>query len=441
MNSASTESADSPDATGWFEAARFGLFVHFGLYSLAARHEWVRSRESMSQQEYDRYLHRFDPDLFDARELARTARESGMRYAVLTAKHHDGFCLFDSALTDYTSVRAVGRDLVREFVDAMRAEGLRVGLYYSLLDWHHPDFPVDEHHPLRDTPARQEPRDMERYRAYMEGQVRELLTRYGPVDTLFFDFTYPEKGPLEWGAEHLLDTVRTLQPGILVNDRLGIPGDYVTPEQYQPDRPLEREGERVTWEACHTLNGSWGYDRDNHDYKDPELLVRMLVQSVACGGNLILNVGPNGRGALDPQAAATLRAIGGWTKLHARSLYGAGPSSFAPPAHGLYTQSGNRLYLHLPAWPLKHLHLPGLAGHVRYAQLLHDGSEIRFHETDGARHEHNNLAPPSQPPGTLTLTLPIARPDVLLPVIELELDMSAGNQSCGSTLEEATSPL
>lgn len=199
MTGASPDSPDPATGIGWFEAARFGLFVHFGLYSLAARHEWVRSRESMSQQEYDRYLTRFDPDLFDARQLARTARESGMRYAVLTAKHHDGFCLFDSALTDYTSVRTTGRDLVREFVEAMRAEGLRVGLYYSLLDWHHPDFPVDEHHPLRGTAAEQEPRDMERYRSYMEGQIRELLTGYGRIDTLFFDFTYPEKGPEEWG--------------------------------------------------------------------------------------------------------------------------------------------------------------------------------------------------------------------------------------------------
>ncbi|WP_326673930.1 alpha-L-fucosidase [Streptomyces sp. NBC_01257] len=418
----SADCAESPDSTAWFEAARFGLFVHFGLYSMAARHEWVRSREAMSQEAYDRYLDRFDPDLFDARQLARAAKESGMRYAVLTAKHHDGFCLFGSALTDYTSVRATGRDLVREFVDAMRAEGLRVGLYYSLLDWHHPDFTIDEHHPLRGTAAEEEPRDMARYRAYMEGQIRELLTGYGKIDTLFFDFTYPEKGPEEWGAEHLLSTVRALQPDILVNDRLGVPGDYVTPEQYQPDRPLERAGERVTWEACHTLNGSWGYDRDNHDYKDPALLVRMLVQSVACGGNLILNVGPTGRGALDPQARATLRAIGDWSALHERSVRGAGPSAHEAPAAGLYTQAGNRLYLHLPVWPLKHLHLPGLAGRVRYAQLLHDGSEILFSELDGTRHEHNNLAPPSQPAGTLTLTLPIARPDVLLPVIELELD-------------------
>ncbi|NUR83348.1 MAG: alpha-L-fucosidase, partial [Nonomuraea sp.] len=247
------------------------MFVHFGLYSPAARHEWVRSRESMSLEDYDRYREAFDPDLFDARALARSARAAGMRYAVLTAKHHDGFCLFDSALTGYRS----DRDLVGEFVAAMRAEGLRVGLYYSLLDWHHPDFTLDEFHPLRGTDRT--PGDMTAYQAYLRGQVRELLTGYGPIDLLFFDFTYPGKGPEEWGSADLLTLVRELQPGILVNDRLGVPGDYVTPEQYQPDRPLTRDGVPVAWEACHTLNGSWGYDRDNHDYKDPALLVRMLV--------------------------------------------------------------------------------------------------------------------------------------------------------------------
>ncbi|MGW3353529.1 alpha-L-fucosidase [Nonomuraea rubra] len=413
----------SDGSAEWFQAARFGLFVHFGLYSLAARHEWVRSREAMSDAAYDRYLERFDPDLFDAPALARAAREAGMRYAVLTAKHHDGFCLFDSALTGYTSVRAAGRDLVAEFAEAMRAEGLRVGLYYSLLDWRHPDFTIDRYHPLRDSvpPEEAAGRDMARYRAYLHEQVRELLTAYDPIDLLFFDFTYPGKGPAEWGAAELMAMVRELRPGIVVNDRLGIPGDYVTPEQYQPDAPLTRDGAEVMWEACHTLNGSWGYDRDNHDYKSPDLLVRMLVQSVTCGGNLLLNVGPTGRGALDPRAAGTLRAIGAWTSLHARAVYGAGPSTFEPPANALYTQRGDRLYLHLLAWPLKHVHLPGLAGRVRYAQLLHDGSEVRAQELDGGDHEHNNLAPPGREPGTLTLTLPVVRPDVLLPVVELVL--------------------
>ncbi|MET9262256.1 alpha-L-fucosidase [Amycolatopsis sp. NPDC004079] len=415
-----------PASPDWFEPARFGLFVHFGLYSLAARHEWVRSREAIPDAEYDRYLERFDPDQFDAPALARAAREAGMRYAVLTAKHHDGFCLFGSKLTGYHSVRVTGRDLVAEFADAMRAEGIRVGLYYSLLDWHHPDFEIDRYHPLHaDAAALEQPRDMARYREFLRGQVTELLTEYGDIDLLFFDFTYPAKGPEDWGAEELLALVRELRPGILVNDRLGIPGDYVTPEQYQPDRPLERDGVPVRWEACHTLNGSWGYDRDNHEYKDPALLVRMLVQSVACGGNLLLNVGPTGRGALDPRARETLAAIAGWMRLHERSVHDAGPAEFTPPSNVLYTQVGDRLYVHLLSWPLKHLHLPGLAGRVRYAQLLHDGSEVRFHQLDGENHEHNNLAPPSQDAGTLTLTLPIIAPDVLLPVLELFLDADA----------------
>jgi alpha-L-fucosidase len=344
-----------------------------------------------------------------------------MRYAVLTTKHHDGFCLFDSALTDYTSARAAGRDLVAEFADAMRAEGLRVGLYHSLLDWHHPDFPVDRHHPLRGTPAEREPRDLARYRTYLHGQVRELLTGYGRIDLLFFDFSYPGMGPAQWGADELLTAVRELQPGIVVNDRLGTGGDYVTPEQYQPDAPLERDGVPVMWEACHTLNGSWGYDRDNRDDKDPALLVRMLVQSVACGGNMLLNVGPTGRGALDPRARRTLREIAEWMRPHARAVHGAGPSAYEPPPGALYTRAGDRLYLHLPVWPLKHVHLRGLAGRVRYAQFLHDGSEVRFQQLDGALHEHNNLAPPGRSADTLTLTVPVTRPDVLLPVIELVL--------------------
>ncbi|MBG9885171.1 alpha-L-fucosidase, partial [Bacillus toyonensis] len=198
----------------WFGEARFGLFVHFGLYSGAARHEWVQNYERLGAEEYQAYFDHFDPDLFDARALARRAKDTSMGYVVLTTKHHEGFCLWESALTDYTSVKACGRDLVREYVDALREEGLRVGLYYSLIDWHHPDFTVDGNHPRRGDDAERERnahRDMDRYREYLHGQVRELLTGYGEIDYLFFDFTYPEeqggwagKGPEDWGAEELL---------------------------------------------------------------------------------------------------------------------------------------------------------------------------------------------------------------------------------------------
>ncbi|HTJ71810.1 MAG TPA: alpha-L-fucosidase [Actinospica sp.] len=422
----------APPATDWFRAARFGLFVHFGLYSMAARHEWVRGYETIPDAEYRKYFEHFDPDLFDARALARTARAAGMRYVVLTTKHHEGFCLWDSKVSDYTSMRNCGRDLVAEFVEAARAEGLKVGFYHSLIDWNHPDYVIDGIHPLRTSPNLAElnaGRDMDRYRKYLHAQVTELLTEYGPIDLMFYDFTYPGerggmpgKGPETWPAEELMELTRRLQSGIVVNNRLGIPGDYVTPEQFQPDRPLaDVDGEPVLWEACQTLNGSWGYHRDNLEYKDPGLLVRMLVQSVSCDGNMLLNIGPDGRGAIDGRAGAILAEIAGWMAKHSGSVHAAGSAPFTPPPNSLYTLRGDRLYLHILAWPLRHLHLPGLAGKVRYARLLGDGSEVQFSTLDETPAAHLNLSPLAQAPGTLTLHLPITRPDVLVPVVELFL--------------------
>lgn len=416
--------------TAWFTHERFGLFVHYGLYSVAARHEWVANYERIDPAVYARYALYFDPDRFDAGALARAARATGAGYAVLTAKHHEGFCLWDTQTTTYSSAASVGRDLVREFVDALRAEGLRVGLYFSLLDWAHPDYTIDRHHPQRGLPNVAElnaARDMEVFRRYLREQLTELLTGYGPIDYLFFDFTEPAeadglpgKGPQDWDADALLALCRELQPDMIVNDRLGIPADLVTPEQYQPARPLEHDGEPVLWEACQTLNGSWGYHRDNLDFKSPDLVVRMLVGSVSLGGNLLLNVGPTARGEVAPRDAAILRDVGGWVDLHERSIRGAGPSAWTPPSGVVYTQREDRLYIHLFDWPFGLLHLPGLAGRVEFARLLHDGSEIAFAEIP-ADQEASIMVPAGPPAGTLTLTLPVQRPQVLVPVIELLL--------------------
>lgn len=416
--------------TGWLTHDRFGLFVHFGLYSALGRHEWVMTREQTPPEQYQQHAQFFQPDRFDAQAIARAAKDAGMRYAVLTAKHHEGFALWDTALSDYNAAKVTGRDLVREFVDATRAEGLRVGLYFSLIDWHHPDFTIDYHHPLRNLPdarERNQRRNLASYREFLHGQVRELLTGYGQVDYLFYDFTYPAtrdgwdgKGPQDWDAERLLAMTRELQPGIVVNDRLGIPGDLVTPEQYQPDAPMRRAGQDVVWEACQTLNGSWGYDRDNLDFKPPDLLVRMLVDTVSKNGNMLLNVGPDGRGALTPRDRETLRAIGRWMDLHERSVIGAGAAELPAPGGTVLTRRAERLYLHLLAWPFGHLHLPGLAPSVRYARFLHDGSEVRRSEIDPAQQAWNTV-PGGQPAGTLTLHLPTQRPAVEVPVIELVL--------------------
>jgi alpha-L-fucosidase len=430
-----TGSSASPTAVARFEERRFGIFVHFGLYALAARGEWMRHGERTPDEEYQRYFDHFDPDLFDAHVWAAAARASGARYVVVTAKHHEGFGLWDSALSDFTAPHTpYARDLLGPLVQALRDEGLGVGLYYSLIDWHHPHFPLDGLHPLRDDAAalaQQDARDIAVYRDFLHGQVRELMTRFGPVDELFLDFSYVDhvhegrrvwggKGADDWGAEELLAMVRELQPDILVNDRLGVPGDFVTPEQFQPSEPPLRDGAPVPWEACQTINGTWGYDRDNHEDKSPDLLIRMLVDTVAKGGNLLLNVGPTGRGELDPVASRTLVVIGEWLRRHGRAIYGAGRSSFVPPPDCRYTQRGDRLYLHLFAWPFETVHLPGLAGRVTHAQLLHDASEVAMELHDHAR-AATMTDEPAQPPGTLTLRLPVRRPEVEAPVVELFL--------------------
>jgi len=414
----------------WFIYDRFGLFIHWGIYALPARHEWVKSREHLTDQHYQRYFDHFDPDLYDPVTWARTAKRAGMRYAVITTKHHDGFCLWDSQLTDYKATNTpAGRDLVREWVEAFRAEGLKIGFYYSLIDWHHPEFPVDGLHPQReDLEFREQTRDRDirKYGEYLHGQVHELLTSYGKIDLIWFDFSYSDrnwgwsrgKGKEDWQAEKLVHMVRELQPDILINNRTQVDPDFYTPEQVQPRGWVEINGERVTWEACQTLNGSWGYDRDNLNWKAPDLLACMLIDSVSKGGNFLLNVGPTARGEFDPKAIAMLHALGEWMRLHARSIYGATQSEFTAPQDCRLTQRGKHLYLHVFAWPMEAIYLDNLAGRVEYAQFLHDGSEVHL-PTD--TEEDYQFERDLKGANTITLNLPIQRPDVLVPVIELFL--------------------
>lgn len=417
----------------WFVQDRLGLFIHWGLYSLAARHEWVKTRERISDAEYQKYFDHFDPDLYDPQAWARYAKDAGMRYAVLTTKHHEGFCLFDSKLTDYKVTNTpAGRDLVRPYVDAFRAEGLKIGFYYSLIDWHHPEFPVDDLHPQRDDLAFREAtkdRDVRKYAEYLHGQVRELLTNYGKIDILWLDFSYSNrpsswakgKGKEDWQSETLFAMIRELQPDIMINNRAEVPGDFVTPEQYQPREAPTIDGKPALWEACQTLNGSWGYDRDNLDWKSPELLIKMLVDGVSKDGNLLLNVGPTARGEFDPRARQTLEAIGEWMHYNGRSIYGASPSSYTPPPDCRFTQRGNRLYLHVFSWPFKHIHLEGMADKIEYAQFLHDASEVRISRQ---RPVMGNTDAPVDA-DTLTLNLPVQKPNISVPVIELFLRENA----------------
>ena len=430
---------ETPANTDWFVHDRFGIFLVWGLYSLPARHEWVKSRERITDERYDVYFRHFDPDLYDAREWARKAKAAGMKYAVLTAKHHDGFCLFDSVYTDYKSTNTpCRRDLVREYVDAFRSEGLRVGLYYSLLDWHHPEFPIDCFHPRRNDPDAYEQsrnRDMKKYAEYMRNQVAELLTNYGKIDILWLDFSYPArtgfpewmvgKGKDDWEAEKLIALARELQPHLIIDNRTGLNQDLWTPEQYQVTEWVrdKETGELVTWEACQTFSGSWGYHRDESTWKSPEMLIRLLVNTVSCGGNLLMNVGPNARGEFDDRARNALSVFERWMHVNSRSIYGctmAEPEILKTlPPDCRYTQSedGKRLYVHLFAYPFQHLQLRGLAGKVEYAQFLHDASEIKM--TEGKVEHFSEGA--SQGDDLLVLNLPPVKPDMVVPVIELFL--------------------
>ena len=338
--------------TDWFVHERFGLFVHWGIYAVPGRHEWVQSREKITTGDYQKYFDHFEPDLYDPVQWARDAKRAGMKYAVLTSKHHDGFAMWDSQMTDFKVTNTpAGRDLLREFVEAFRAEGLKIGFYHSVIDWHHADYTLDSPHPYRDhDPAEfNQGRDMGRYREFLHGQVRELLTNYGKIDVMWFDWTPPEKSWEDWDSENLAKLVRELQPGILLNDRIDYPesADFVTPEEYQAKSWPERDGKRVLWETCQTPNGSWGYDRDNVNWKSPELLVQLLIDTVSKGGNLLLNVGPTARGEFDPIARETLAEIGEWTRQHVRSIYGATAAAEPPPQDCRFTRRGDRLYLHV----------------------------------------------------------------------------------------------
>ncbi|MBR2444262.1 MAG: alpha-L-fucosidase [Clostridia bacterium] len=427
----------TPGETEWFRNDRFGMFIHWGLYVMPARNEWIKHIECITDEKYDKYFKYFNPDMYDPKDWAKKAKAAGMRYVVLTTKHHEGFCMFDTKYTDYkcTNTQA-GRDLVREYVDAFRAEGIRVGFYYSVIDWHHPDFTIDQIHPRRydkDAFEQNQGRDMKRYAEYMRNQVRELLTNYGKIDILWFDFSYKKdpnypdwmkgKGKEDWESEELIALARELQPGIIIDNRADIEQDLWTPEQYQMLEWVKhpKTGELVTWEACQTFSGSWGYHRDEASWKSPKMLIDMLINTVCIGGNLLMNVGPTARGYLDYRAEKALEVYADWMKYNSRSIYGCtmAEPEFKAPRGTRLTQSedGKRLYIHLIEYPYAFLEFEGLGDKIDYAQFLHDGSEILYtvDSVDHFSEAHTEKA------GLVAFKLPATQPNTLVPVIEVFL--------------------
>ncbi|MGN1069215.1 MAG: alpha-L-fucosidase [Candidatus Fimadaptatus sp.] len=383
----------------WFKRARFGMFIHWGLYAVPARGEWVRSVERISVEDYQQYFDEFNPVDYDPRKWARACKQAGMQYAVLTAKHHDGFCLFDSKLTDYNSVKCCGRDLVREYLDAFRAEGIRVGLYYSIIDWHHPDFPHygDKQHPMRDNPAYKDYKyDFDKYLEYMHGQIKELCTNYGKIDIFWFDFSYDDMRGEKWKATELVRMIRSYQPDVLMDNRLEVSGegfgslatqnpteycgDFVSPEQIiPPEGVVDDMGKPVVWESCITMNNNWGYNsRDNH-FKTADIVIKKLVECVSKGGNMLINVGPDARGNIPAQSLEILEKVGNWMHANGEAIYNCGRSELPRPDYGRITQNGKDIYFHVNEPQIGFVPLVGIkAEDVKCIRLLKDGSEMKI---------------------------------------------------------------
>ena len=323
-----------------------------------------------------------------------------MQYVVLTAKHHDGFCLFDSQYTDFKSTNTkLGRDIVADFLAAARAEGLKVGLYFSLLDWHHPDYPHygDGKHPMRNHPEHSnENRNFDRYLDYMHAQIRELCTNYGKLDIMWFDFAYDDMRGETWRATELVNMVRTLQPHIIIDNRLEVSGegygslaagnptpyhgDFVSPEQMVPPQGIQDvHGNDIAWELCVTMNNHWGYCAGDRYFKSSKMLLHMLVECVSKGGNLLLNVGPDARGSIPPESMERLETMGRWMAKNRASIIGCGKTDLPKPEYGRITAKENKLYFHLYENTIGPLPLMGLQREkIRSIRYLATGAEIKL---------------------------------------------------------------
>jgi alpha-L-fucosidase len=347
----------------WWHAAKFGMFIHWGVYSVYGRHEWVMEMEGIPATEYEKTAKLFTPKSNAARDWARLAKRAGMKYMVMTTKHHEGFCLFDTKTTNYCAPRqGPGRDLVKEYVDAARGEGLRVGFYYSLMDWHHPDGARSS----QDEAARR------RFVDYIHTHIRELMTNYGKIDILWYDVAWPldAKG---WESEKMNDMVFKLQPDIIVNNRNKLDGDFSTPEQQ-----ITAAANGRAWESCMTMNDSWGYHKSDDDWKTPRTVIRNLITCAHDGGNYLLNIGPKPDGSIPEDSTRILTNVGQWLDKNGASIYETQVCQPRRCRFGSFSRKGNTLFLHIAYWPGSTATIAGLMNKVTSASLLATGQKVAF---------------------------------------------------------------
>ena len=355
----------------WWHEARFGMFVHWGLYSQLGRHEWVMNRERIPVKEYEKLADSWEVKRRPAREWVRLAKKAGMKYMVMTTKHHEGFCLWDTQMTDYNSVRrGPRRDLVREYVEACRESDMKIGFYYSLMDWHHPDGARC----AKNESARR------RFIDFTQGCVRELMSKYGKIDILWYDVSWPLKSPDAWESRKMNKMVRQFQPHIIINNRSQLPEDFGTPEEH-----IKAEDEGRAWEACMTFNGSWGYMpyAPAEDWHSVREVLSMLQQVTAGEGNLLLNIGPAPDGSIPSEAIERLVPVGKWLARNGEAVYGKVDriqGCFELNPLGWWTRKGRTAYFWCSRWPGKEITFGGFRSRLRKATLLVSGKSVRFEQ-------------------------------------------------------------
>lgn len=376
------------ERTRWFREARFGLFLHWGLYAIPARGEWIYAADKWAPGEYENNRNKFNPVDFDPAAWARLAKAAGMKYVVFTTRHHDGFCMFDSHYTEYKITNTpYGKDTTRMLVDAFRAEGLRIGFYHSLPDWTHPGWSDQESPEYIQRKELHEVKTEDR-KAYLEllnNHVEQLMTDYGKIDLLFLDYTSQFKAHEDYyDRERLLSMIYRHQPEILVDDRLSYykedvrDFDYYTPEICVPNQPQQVKGQEVVWETCCTMNDHWGYCDTDFNYKPVLTLTGGLMGCVAMNGNLLLNIGPDARGRLPEMAVRRLQDLAEWYQANGEAVAGAGKAEFKPPFAGCYTRKGNTLYLYFLQQPMGDVIIPELKGKVESITLLRTGETVEL---------------------------------------------------------------
>lgn len=410
----------------WFETARLGMFVHWG-HSSQKGYElswplvggvfslpWC---QNIPIEDYHRTASSFNPQQYNPQEWAHLAKRLGMQYAVLTAKHHDGFALFHTQQSDFSIEYApYNKDIVREFVEAMRSVRLRIGLYFSLIDWYHPDYPAfteaNKPYAFEQLPQPTQAQ-WERYIQFMFNQIQELLTNYGQIDIIWFDGSW-ERTPAQWQTQRLKQMIRELQPSILINDRLPDCGDFETPEQFIPPQPPAHP-----WETCLTINESWGYNLDDQNFKSPRQLIHTLCEVAGKGGNLLLNISPMGNGQIQPELLERLEEIASWMSRHSDSIISTTPGLEPWQFYGPSTRKGNRIYLHLLMKPYETISVRGVPiKRVKSVSVLANGTQLAYTSRCAIIDSIQN----PDPLGELTICVPDEVIDPYATVISLDLE-------------------